>query len=230
MKNNLIAITTVLLGSVLFVFVGDSSRALGYCQVFCGIYDGEARIEFLLEDAITNKKCMTQINELRGNLISRDTAARPRGMKDLRKMKIRLVAGIHYIPFWKKFNNRDVENIIIKYLNAGANSIRVFLYQDGRDSLMNYYEKKGEKYDLDTFSKEYFDRIELLGKLAKKYNFILKIDVLDNCSFFKDNFKKHSFNNNIQGLKVSKNDIYGLNPNIKKYIFNLYKKHWEIGE
>jgi len=64
MKNYLIAITTVLLGGMLFVSVGDSPRALGHCQVPCGIYDDEARIAFLREDAITIKKCMTQINEL----------------------------------------------------------------------------------------------------------------------------------------------------------------------
>ena len=141
---------------------------------------------------------------------------------------MRLVVGLTYFPFFKKFTDRDVENMIIKFLNNGANSVRAFLYYDGREELMNYYEKKDGKFDLHKFSKEYFDRIDLLGRLAKKYNFILKIDVLDNCSFFRHNFDVHPFNNNIQGIKVTKPDIYTLNNKIKPYIKELFKKHWNV--
>jgi hypothetical protein len=93
---------------------------------------------------------------------------------------------------------------------------------------MNYYKRVDGKYDLSTFSDEYFNRIRFLAELAEKYEFILKVDVLDNCSFFRDNFDKHPFNNNHQNIKIAVDDIYKLSNTIKPYIYLLYKKHWEI--
>ncbi|UCD29430.1 MAG: superoxide dismutase [Planctomycetota bacterium] len=64
MKRYLIVTISAGLACVLLVMVGDTPKAWAHCQVPCGIYDDEARINGMLEDAVTIKKAMVQINEL----------------------------------------------------------------------------------------------------------------------------------------------------------------------
>lgn len=50
----------------LCTLVSAPSSSLGHCQIPCGIYDDEARITHMLEDAQTIEKAMTAIQELAG--------------------------------------------------------------------------------------------------------------------------------------------------------------------
>jgi len=61
MKRYLIAGAGVALGTILLVTAGDVQNARAHCQVPCGIYDDQARIVAMLEDTVTIRKAMVQI-------------------------------------------------------------------------------------------------------------------------------------------------------------------------
>jgi len=66
MRRRLImGIGFVFVGAVLFR-VGGPQTLWAHCQVPCGIYDDNARIHAMLEDAATIKKAMQQITDLGG--------------------------------------------------------------------------------------------------------------------------------------------------------------------
>ncbi|MHC4441496.1 MAG: superoxide dismutase [Ni] [Planctomycetota bacterium] len=64
MKRYLIATIGAALACILLVTPGDPQTARAHCQVPCGIYHDQARIQAMLEDTTTIKKAMTLINDL----------------------------------------------------------------------------------------------------------------------------------------------------------------------
>jgi nickel superoxide dismutase len=62
LKNLVLTVAFVLMGSV---FVAPQSSQ-AHCQVPCGIYDDYARVQAMLEDAVTVEKAVKLINELAG--------------------------------------------------------------------------------------------------------------------------------------------------------------------
>ena len=51
---------------LLILLTGYSSTAFSHCQIPCGIYDDNARVKTMLEDAATAKKAISLIAELSG--------------------------------------------------------------------------------------------------------------------------------------------------------------------
>jgi len=66
MKRYLIASLALVLVAVVLVTVGYRQYAWAHCQMPCGIYDDEARIQAMLEDVMTIGKAMDQINGMAG--------------------------------------------------------------------------------------------------------------------------------------------------------------------
>ena len=61
LKKYVLLVTLSLLFSVLYV-----QQSFGHCQIPCGIYDDNARVTAMLEDAVTVEKSIKLINELAG--------------------------------------------------------------------------------------------------------------------------------------------------------------------
>lgn len=66
MKRYLIASLALALVGAVLVTVGYRQSAWAHCQVPCGIYNDEARIQAMLEDVVTIGKAINQINGLAG--------------------------------------------------------------------------------------------------------------------------------------------------------------------
>ena len=62
MQINLALSAVILVGSIM-IFSNDVNA---HCQIPCGIYDDHARVQTLLEDAVTVEKSAKLINELAG--------------------------------------------------------------------------------------------------------------------------------------------------------------------
>lgn len=68
MKN--LILTCSLLAAVTFVLIPNSVQS--HCQVPCGIYDDNARVKGMLEDAATVEKAAAQMAELSGKTSAQD--------------------------------------------------------------------------------------------------------------------------------------------------------------
>lgn len=62
MQMNLALSAVILMGSIMIL----SNRVNAHCQIPCGIYDDHARVQSLLEDAVTVEKSANLITELAG--------------------------------------------------------------------------------------------------------------------------------------------------------------------
>ena len=61
-QMNLALSAVILMGSIMML----SNHVNAHCQIPCGIYDDHARVQTLLEDAVTVEKSAKLINELAG--------------------------------------------------------------------------------------------------------------------------------------------------------------------
>jgi len=62
MQMNLALSAVILMGSIMIL----PNHVNAHCQIPCGIYDDHARVQTLLEDAVTVEKSANLINELAG--------------------------------------------------------------------------------------------------------------------------------------------------------------------
>lgn len=59
----LLAQMAIIIAASLFLF---TSNAAAHCEIPCGIYDDEARIQLMLEDLTTIEKSINEINKIQG--------------------------------------------------------------------------------------------------------------------------------------------------------------------
>jgi nickel superoxide dismutase len=95
-------ITTRSLLTVLLLaccFVAGSGDALAHCQMPCGIYDDDARIKQMREDALTIRKAMTEMRKQHaaGTLDGFNQAARWVTVKEAHAQSIQDIASAYFL-------------------------------------------------------------------------------------------------------------------------------------
>lgn len=103
--------------TIIALIIITATSSFGHCQVPCGIYDDNARVHAMLEDAATVEKAVTQIEELAGKTDkqSQNQLVRWVSNKESHAQKIIATISDYFLTQRVKTSQDDYEERLIKH-------------------------------------------------------------------------------------------------------------------
>ncbi|MCF6174778.1 MAG: superoxide dismutase, Ni [Victivallaceae bacterium] len=107
----------MLIASVVMLVMAGSSIIYAHCQVPCGIYDDNARVEAMLENAATVSKATKQINSLANKTDAQSQNQRVRWIlnKEKHAQNIIMIIADYFLTQRVKPSQKDYPERLIKH-------------------------------------------------------------------------------------------------------------------
>ena len=149
MQMNLALSAVILMGSIMML----SNHVNAHCQIPCGIYDDHARVQTLLEDAVTVEKSAKLITELAGKSDAQSQNQFVRWVMNKENHAQRIIATIsdYFLtqrvkPSQKDYTDRLIKHhaVILAAMKAKQNSDVKYakVLKDKIENLLSFYPEK----------------------------------------------------------------------------------------